>query len=108
MTPWYEKARTILHAKGMNMRELSEALHLTPGAVGHYLAGRRSPKPGMLRQIAKELGVSVAELIEDDPTFARDDTEKEALELLRRVPEPQRTAALAMLKGLSEPDPPPY
>lgn len=102
MVPWYVKARTVMAARDISIRVLSDALHLTPGAVGHYLSGRRHPKPGMLRQIAKELHVSVSELIEDDPSFARDDLEKEALDLLRLVPESQRSAALAMLRGLGE------
>jgi transcriptional regulator with XRE-family HTH domain len=103
MTPWYIKARAIADARGVTIKSIADALHLTPGAVGHYLAGRRHPKPGMLRQIAKELHVSVSELIEDDPSFARDETEKEALDLLRLVPESQRSAALAMLRGLGDP-----
>jgi transcriptional regulator with XRE-family HTH domain len=105
MTPWYEKARQILTERKMSIRALSDRLGLTPGAVGHYLRGRRQPTPGMLRKIAAELQVSVSELIEDDPTFARDDTEHQALELLRRLPRERRSAALAMLRGLTGEDP---
>lgn len=103
MTPWHVKARAIADAQGLTIKSLADALNLTPGAVGHYLSGRRHPKPGMLKQLAKELHVSVSELIEDDPSFARDAMEAEALDLLRLIPEPQKAAALAMLRGLGEP-----
>ena len=102
MTPWYDKAREIMRDKDMNIRELSDRLGLTPGGAGHYLSGRRHPKPGMLRQIAKELNVSIAELVEDDPSFARDAKESELLDLFRAVDDADKAAALAMLKGLGK------
>jgi len=101
MIPWYEKARSLMRAKNMTIRELSDKLDRTPGGIGHYLSGRRDPKPGMLRQIARELNVSVSELIEDDPSFARDAVEHEVLELIRAMDETNKPAALAMLRGLS-------
>jgi transcriptional regulator with XRE-family HTH domain len=101
MTPWYIKAEQLLRQKGMTIKSLSDKLGLTPSAVGHYLSGRRDPKPRMLQRIAEELSVSIAELVEDDPTFARDDLERYALKLLRDVPKDRRDAALAMLRGLT-------
>lgn len=102
MTPWYVKARSVMRDRKMTIRELSDKLERTPGGIGHYLSGRRDPKPGMLRQIAKELNVSVSELIEDDPSFARDAVEHEMLELMRCMEEGKKPAALAMLRGLSQ------
>jgi len=103
MTAWYEKARAIMRDKGMSIRELSDKLGLTPGGAGHYLSGRRHPRPGMLRQIARELNVSIAELVEDDPSFARDKNESDLLDLFRAIDEADKAAALAMLNGLAKP-----
>ena len=107
MKTWYEKARGLMLEKNISIRELADSLGMTPGGTGHYLSGRRHPKPGMLKKIAKQIGVSVSELIEDDPAFARDDFEQEALESLRNVPVEHKQAALAMLKSLIfQPTPP--
>jgi len=103
MTTWQEKARALMREQKVSVKELAATLSMTPGGAGHYLSGRRQPRPGMLVKIAKRLGVSVSELIEDDPTFARDETERAALDALRAIPEPQRSAALAMLRGLASP-----
>lgn len=90
----------------MLVKDLAEAIGTTASGAGHYLAGRRHPKPGMLKLIAIALDMSVSELIEDDPDFARNEEEKSVLETLRRIPVEQRQAALAMLKALSVAAPP--
>jgi transcriptional regulator with XRE-family HTH domain len=105
MKPWYEKARDLMARQDIKVYELADTLGMTPGGAGHYLAGRRHPKPGMLRKIAQRLGVSVSELIEDDPSFARDEDEHQALELMRQIPQEQHQAALAMLRGLAQAPP---
>lgn len=102
MKHWYEKARERMSEKGITPEDLAAVLGVTPGAVRHYLVGRRNPKPGALIRIARSLGVSMSELVEDDPRFARDKTEEQVLDLLRTLPAASRAAALMMLKGLSE------
>jgi transcriptional regulator with XRE-family HTH domain len=101
MKTWNERAREILRRQNVSIVELADRIGVTPGAAGHYLSGRRNPKPGMLRRIAEIAGVSVSELIEDDPSFARNQQEHEMLEALRQIPESRKDAALAMLKGLA-------
>lgn len=103
MTPWYVKAKELLKARDIKLAQLGDILGVSGSAAGHYLKGRRHPKPGMLKKIAEAAGVSVSELIEDDPSFARDQYEHDVLETLREIPEDRRESALAMLRGLAHP-----
>jgi len=103
--PWHVKAKRRVQEKGLSYGEIGKALGLSPSGVGHYLNGRRSPKPGMLRNLAKDLDMSLSELIEDDPSFARNDDETQFLDLLRKIPEDQRGYAMKMLRGLAAEDP---
>ena len=102
MQTWNERARAAMAEKGIKIRELADTLGMSPGGAGHYLSGRRHPNPGMLRKIAKRIGISVSELVEDDPIFARDQIEHDVLEAVRQIPAEQKNAALAMLRGLSK------
>jgi transcriptional regulator with XRE-family HTH domain len=86
--------------RGIKVKDVAEALGMTPGGAGHYLSGRRHPKPGMLAKIARRIGISVSELIEDDPSFARDAFERRVLESARDIPDDKREAALQMLRAL--------
>ena len=99
---WHETAKSLMRDRGISIRALSDTLGVTPGGAGHYLSGRRNPTPGMLKKIADAIGVSVSELIEDDPSFARDQTEHEALEAFRNIPPGNVSAALAMLRALGD------
>lgn len=98
---WHQKARILLQQQDKTYRDLADALDLTTGAVGHYMCGRRQPKPEMLKKIATFLGVSVSELIEDDPIFARDENEYKVLDKFRLLSDHDKLAALAMIDGLA-------
>lgn len=89
----------------MLVKDLGEALGITASGAGHYLVGRRNHTPDMLRNIARALDMSIAELIEDDPDFARNEDERQTLAFLRQIPEDRIAAALAMLRGLANPPP---
>ena len=103
MKKWHDKAREIMVANEITTNDLAETLGMTPGGVRHYLNGRREPKPGVLGKIARRLGVSMSELTEDDPRFARDRTEERILDLLRDLDPAAKDAAIRMLEGLAAP-----
>lgn len=105
MEKWHEKARKRLADRGMLVKDLAELIGTTASGAGHYLSGRRHPKPGMLKNIAAALEMSLSELIEDDPDFARNSEEKLMLETLRKIPDEHKQAALAMLAALTAPPP---
>jgi transcriptional regulator with XRE-family HTH domain len=105
MEKWYVKAKKRMQERGMLVKDLGETLGLTASGAGHYLVGRRNPTPDMLRNIARALDMSIAELIEEDPDFARNDEERATLSFLRQIPEERRSSAIAMLRGLATPPP---
>ena len=107
MKTWYQKAREIMRANDISTQDLADALGVTAPAARHYLNGTRHPKPGALGKIAKRLGVSMSELTEDDPRFARDKEEERMLDLMREMDPASKEAALRMLEGLSGYHPPP-
>lgn len=105
MKRWQDKAREIMLAKDISTQDIADVLGVTAPAVRHYLNGRRNPKPGALGKIAKRLGVSMSELTEDDPRFARDDVEQRILDAVRDLDPATKELAAKMLQGLSTPPP---
>ena len=57
------RIREIRNAKGMTIRELSDATGLTEGTIGNAESGRNSPALDNARKIAEALGVTLDELL---------------------------------------------
>jgi transcriptional regulator with XRE-family HTH domain len=102
-THWYTKAKTILKQKGMRYIDIAQALGVTESAVGHYLTGRREPTLEVIRKIAGMCGMSLSELVGEDPRFVVDEKEKQLIDLIRQLSEPEKQAALKIIKALAEP-----
>ncbi|WMT13378.1 LexA family transcriptional regulator [Serratia fonticola] len=54
MKKWYELAKARMRPLGLTRDDISDRLEVTPGAVGHWLTGRRTPN---LDQIATIMGM---------------------------------------------------
>lgn len=54
-----ERILSLLSAKGMNQRSLSQATRLTESAISRYVSGEREPRGAILLCIANALGTSV-------------------------------------------------
>jgi transcriptional regulator with XRE-family HTH domain len=102
MTPWYEKARLALKAKGIRYIDLAAVLGCTEGAVGHYLRGRREPTVETLRTIAEQAGLSLSEMVGDDPRFIGDADEKQLIDIYRKLGDEKRRNLLALIKALKD------
>ena len=50
-------------AKKLSQKKLSELLHVSQQAVGHWESGRSTPSPEMLRNISEVLDVSIDYLL---------------------------------------------
>jgi len=98
---WYTKARSILKSKGMRYIDIAQALGVTESAVGHYLTGRREPTLEVIRKIAAMCGMSLSELVGEDPRFLVDEQEKQLIDLLRQLSESEKQAALKIIRALA-------
>ena len=99
--PWYKKAKAALKSRGIRYIDLAAMLDCTEGAVGHYLNGRREPSVETLRIIAEQAGISLSELVGDDPRFIADISEKQLIDTYRRLDPEKRQHVLAILNELS-------
>lgn len=100
--PWYEKARLALKRKGIRYIDLAAVLGCTEGAVGHYLRGRREPTVETLRIIAEQAGLSLSEMVGDDPRFIADTDEKQLVDLFRGLAPEKRASLLSLIKALQD------
>lgn len=85
--------------RGILIRDVAVALHVTPSAAGHYLSGRREPSEQQIVAIANLIGLSMSELTQDDIRFARDDHERHVLDLLRSIPTDKREHLERLLRA---------
>lgn len=58
-----ERVKARMRKLNMSHQYLADALGMTRGAIGHYLAGRRKPDLAQLQRMAKVLGVHPAWLM---------------------------------------------
>lgn len=64
---WFERARQRMEEVAMTQSALAGAVGTSPGALSHYLTGRRDPPLSLIPKIAQVLGCSTdALLIGDD------------------------------------------
>lgn len=62
-----EHLRSARHAHGLNLRELASRLGVSPSLISQVETGRAKPSVSTLYAIANELGVSLDELLFNDP-----------------------------------------
>lgn len=94
---WYERLDEIFRAKGVSYAELGRRMNLSGQNVGQKLRGERGISVEELKFLAREAGLSVAEVVGDDAVVIELADEKDLIELFRLLsPEQQQ-----MLLGLA-------
>lgn len=103
------RLRQVRLSKGMNQKELAEALNLSQAAISGYETGKYDPGMKIWKLIAEYFGVSVDYLIEDVPTDKKspanqkiDEVELDAklIDLLLRLDEQDMARVQAFVQGL--------
>lgn len=56
---WYEVARQVMETQQISQEEMAERMGVTPGAVGHWLNGKREPKIEVINRFLTELGLPI-------------------------------------------------
>lgn len=64
-----EQLRNWAEFKNKTQLEIAEYLGMSRGNVGHYFSGRHMPGLNELEKIAESLGISLQQLMFDDPGF---------------------------------------
>ena len=59
------KIQRLRQCAGLSQRELADRLGIATGTLQQYELGKREPKLEMINKIATELGVTVAQLIDE-------------------------------------------
>lgn len=96
---WHEIANQ--HRKRLKLRyeDIAERLDVSKATVGHWFTGRTVPRLETLRRLAPMLQTTVTELIEEDPYFVTDPTERAIIDAVREVPPAYRQQAARMLQS---------
>ena len=62
-----DRLKKIREHAGISQAELAEAIGVTQGAISQYETGRWMPTVDKLKAMAQKLGVTVDELLKEDP-----------------------------------------
>jgi transcriptional regulator with XRE-family HTH domain len=62
-----EKLKTLMKLRGLNQGELSRLCGVSQNAVSKWLSGKAEPSISNTIAVARALGVTVADLIDEDP-----------------------------------------
>lgn len=95
-TRWYDQALSIAAdrkqwSRSDLVREIARKMASSESAAYAWLNGNREPPLEVIRRIAKEcLGVSIGELVEDDPYFVTDEKERELIDAFRKLEQIQQ------------------
>ena len=100
MSHWAAKVRDRLTERRMSYRALAARLNVDPGAVGNWMIGKRTPTVENLKNLAKELGFTLSELMGDDAAVSP--LESQVLRTLRDMTPVQQEAALAFLSTITK------
>lgn len=98
-----QRLRRLREDRGQSQRELAEGL-VTPSYISLLESGRRLPTLDVILHLARTLGVSVAELVGDDPREAADGWTQEWIllrETLANAPTTTEAYAEAVTAALS-------
>ena len=98
------RIREVRAEKKVTLDELAERLGTSKGQVAALQAERRQLTLSWLKRIADALECKISDLLADeDVAYRLTPSELAVLSAYSRVPEPQRTAATAVLAVLADP-----
>lgn len=99
---WYKKAKKELRRLRITHIQVAQELDCSQSAVTQKLNGTRGADISEIVKIASMIGMSIAELVEDDPTFARNGLEADLIAKFRDLNPDQKEIALKLLNTLKD------
>ncbi|MNE20560.1 helix-turn-helix protein [compost metagenome] len=102
MSTWYEKAKARMRELNLTQEQMAERLGFSPGAIGHWLNGRREPKLDVINRFLAEL--DLPELALPNGSSPESINEKKAAEPGELVPGPPIYEAFkrVQIRGISQ------
>lgn len=100
-----DKLREILEQKEIKQKDFAHRMNISTGSISDYVTNRRLPNLLLVRDFAKELGVSVDYLLDYQPhpdSLAVSPAETALLKELRALPEEKRELVFSLVKMLSD------
>lgn len=100
-----DKLREILDKKEMQQKEFARIMNITPASLNGYVNNRRLPNILLVRDFAKELGVSIDYLLDympDPKKVALSADETAMLKAFRSLPDDRQKVVKALIDMLSQ------
>lgn len=91
-----DRIRDVMKAKGMSQGRLADAAGVSRATINNYLTGATPLTLDRADQIAEILGVTLADLVVDD-------TDKQALEIGRRLRDADIPSLIRQIRRIIEP-----
>lgn len=100
-----ERFKEVLEQKEISQKSFAIKMNVSESAISDYVNDRRLPNALLIRDFARELGVSVDYLLDYQPsseTVAVSPKEAALLKKLRKLPKGKREMVTSLVEMLSE------
>lgn len=98
---WHEKAKRLIKQKKITQEEVGVALGIKKASANHKLNGLRPTTTQEKAIIAGLIGLTLDELLCDDPDYPKATRDVEIMRMLRDIDSSDKESFIKMLKGLS-------
>jgi transcriptional regulator with XRE-family HTH domain len=95
-----EVAKARMLARDITQQHLADRFGLSKATISHWFTGRHPAPLKYLGKIAEMLDMTLAELLAEDDSLARNATELDLLRQLRTIPPQQMEQARIMISAL--------
>lgn len=99
---WAHRAKRVMSERKLNIEDVAREIGVSKATYGHWLTGLRRPRVDQVQDVAKALGIKLADLVEGDPTFAASPDEQALLAAFKKMDQRDRNLLLAFAKAALE------
>ena len=98
---WHEKAKRLIKQNKITQEAVGEALGIKKASANHKINGVRPTSTREMAIIAGLVGLTLDELLCDDPDYPKATRDVEIMRLLRDIDPSDKESFIKMLKGLT-------
>lgn len=100
-----DRLREILEQRELQQKDFAKTMNISVSSLNGYVTNHRLPNILLVKDMAKELGISVDYLLDYQPdpnNLALSPAETELIKALRELPKENRELLVKLTKALSE------